>query len=41
MANPKNVEFDNFVKRQHELAAEAAADNHASFDPKKELEDWG
>ena len=38
MANPKNAEFDNFVKLQQELAAEAAAE--IPFDPKKELDDW-
>ncbi len=38
MANPANTDFDNFVKRQQELAAEAAA--AVPFDPKKELDDW-
>jgi hypothetical protein len=38
MANPKNAEFDNFVKRQQQLAAEAAAE--IPFDPKKEIDDW-
>lgn len=38
MANPRNAEFDNFVRRQKELAAEAAAE--IPFDPKKELDDW-
>jgi len=33
MADAKNDEFDNFVKRQQELAAEAAA--AVPFDPKK------
>jgi hypothetical protein len=33
MANPKNTEFDDFVKRQQELAAEAATE--VPFDPKK------
>jgi hypothetical protein len=36
----KNAEFDNFVKRQQELAAEAAAENVIPFDPKKELKEW-
>lgn len=38
MANPKNSDFDTFVKRQQQLAAEAAAE--VPLDPKKELDEW-
>jgi hypothetical protein len=37
---PKNTAFDDFVKRQQELAAEAASGTQPLFDPEKELEDW-
>jgi len=40
MMIPKNIEFDNFVKRQHRLATEAGVKNQTPFDPKKEIEVW-
>jgi hypothetical protein len=37
---PKNTAFDDFVRQQQQLAAEAATGDQTPFDPKKELKDW-
>jgi hypothetical protein len=40
MVSPKHAEFDNFVKRQQQLAAQATAEKQIPFDPQKEVADW-
>uniref|UniRef100_Q07QK4 Uncharacterized protein n=1 Tax=Rhodopseudomonas palustris (strain BisA53) TaxID=316055 RepID=Q07QK4_RHOP5 len=39
MAQAEN-DFDAFVRRQQEIAAEAAAEDQTPFDPAKELKEW-